>query len=1122
MCFATSAAQADSRLMRYADVHRDKVVFTYEGDLWLAPTAGGDARRITNDGGSELFAKFSPDGSQLAFTANYDGGTDVYVMDATGGSPRRLTFHPASDYVLDWTPDGESILFRSRREYPSRAERVYRISVNGGMPEKLPVDRAGLTSMSPDGKWIVYNRMSRESRTWKRHQGGTAQDLWLGDLEQGEFRRITKWPGSDNFPMWSGENIYFNSDRQHGTLNIYKYRLEDEEIVPMTSYDDYDVKYPSLGIDNIVYQYGEALHLLHLETGKTRKLDIRIPSDLVDMRPAYVSPTSNIGSFNVSPTGKRVLLDPRGEIVNVPAERGEPVNLTRTSGSREKNAAWSPDGRWIAFISDKTGEEEVYLTDQKGDGEWRQLTTGGKGWRMHLAWSPDSKWIMFSDKFMRLNLVDAENGDITLVDQGEYDDGWERWGIQDYAWSPDSQWIAYSKLEANLNQSIFLYSLGDRKNYRVTSDVTQDSSPSFDPQGRYLYFLSERTFSATMGMVDQNHIFLDLCKPYIVVLAEGEPSPFAPTNDEEPVSAEAAEKPDEEGENDDSQKAEEKRGGAQGQNGDEESGENGDEDAGDAADDQDDDAVKIDPFDFEHRTVAAVGVPAGNYFRLEATEHGFLYLKKEGRQFLKYQAITDKTGDKVDLYYYKVDQDDPDKRKPKKLMSGLNNYHLSADGNKLIYKSGGTFGVVDATKKAGVGDGKVKLDHVKIKIDKAAEFLQIFNEAWRVQRDWFYDPGMHGVDWVAVGEKYRKLVPYCGNRSDLNYLIGELIGELNAGHTYIGGGDITRNAKHVGTALLGVEFESPADADFHRIAHIVPGTAWNDAERSPLTELGCPIRPGDYLIAIDGQEVKRSDNVYQYLENKGGKVVTLTYNTRPSADEAKAFRVRTISSENAIRYREWVENNRAAVDKASGGKVGYVHIPDMGQGGLIEFAKAWFPAYNKEGMVIDVRYNGGGFTGDMIIDRFERKVWAITQPREGKTIRNPERCFHGHLVVLINEDTGSNGEYFSEAIKIKKLAKVIGMRTWGGAVGIETHQHFVDGGSTTPPQFAPFGLGRKWLIEGHGVDPDIEVQNEPGDVLRGKDAQLETGIAYVLDRIGSEPMPIPETPEYPNKAKSRP
>jgi len=1086
---ATTITQAQSRMMRYADVHLDKVVFTYEGDLWLGSTEGGLARRITSDPGSETWAKFSPDGSQIAFTAEYDGGSDVYVMPATGGSPKRLTYHPGRDRVLGWYPDGKHVYFRASREYSRRAEQVYKVSTEGGMPVKLNVDRAGLAALSPDGSRIAYNRISREERTWKRHQGGTAQDIWMGSLSEGSYKRITTWEGSDNFPMWEGNAIYFNSDRANGTLNIHRYDVASGEITALTNYTDYDVKYPSIGPGSIVYQYAEALYLLDLSTGESRALNIQVASDRVRMRPEFVDVAPTTGSFGLSPSGKRVLLEARGEILNVPAEEGEPINLTNTTGTREKNATWSPDGRWIAFISDRTGEEEVYLVDQKANTPWRQVTKGGLGFRLQPKWSPDSKRLIFSDKFMKLNLVDVESGELSVVDQGEYDDGWYRWGIQDYDWSPDSRWIAYTKMEQSGNEAIFLYSLDSHSSHRVTDEFHSDYSPSFSPDGDYLYFLSHRHLDPVMGFIDQNYIFLDVCGPYVVLLEDGERSPFAPKDSEEEISVE-------DGDDDANATAD-------------------NEDDDDEDDDEDDDgATEIDLDGIGRRILAVKGVKPGNYFRLEATKKGFLYLKKNENEFEKYQTVTDSTGGRLDLYHYNLED-----AETKKVLDGIANYHQSADGKKLVYRAGKLYGVVDVGKKADVGDGNVDLKDVHITVDRTAEFLQIFNEAWRVQRDFFYDPNMHGVDWKAMGDKYRRLVPFCGNRDDLRYLIGEMIGELNIGHTYSFGGDIADDAKSVPTGYLGAEFEAPSGSSYYRISHIIPDNSWNEDERSPLAAPGCPIKTGDYLIAIDGQEVRTNDNVFRHLQNKRQTLVTLTYNDKPSAEGAKTYSVMTLRNEGAIRYREWVDNNRAFVDRASGGTIGYLHIPNMGRTGLVEFARAWFPLHYRKGFIIDERYNGGGFTSQMIIDRLERVMWALTKPREGKVSNDPERCFYGHWVVLVNEDTGSAGEWFAEAIKTRELAPIIGMRTWGGAVGIELHQPLVDGGGTTPPQFGPYGLDGRWIIEGRGVEPNIVVQNEPSDVLRGTDAQLLAGIAYIKKRIQEDPKDIPPVPKYPIKRK---
>ena len=524
--------------------------------------------------------------------------------------------------------------------------------------------------------------------------------------------------------------------------------------------------------------------------------------------------------------------------------------------------------------------------------------------------------------------------------------------------------------------------------------------------------------------------------------------------------------------------------------------------------------TKIDLDGIERRVVVAEKVPAGNYFRLEATEKGFLYLQKTEPEFEKYNVISDHTGGSLDLHAY-----DLEKKEPTKVLSGIANYHLSADRKKLVYRAGSTYGVVDAGAKASVGDGKVDVGRVRILLDYQQEFRQIFNEAWRIERDWFYDPNMHGVDWPAVREQYGKFVPFCGNRSDLNYLIGEMIGELNIGHTYVSGGDIGRRGRSTTTGMLGVEFAVEPGAKYYRISHIIPGTPGDPEARSPLDEPGCPIKEGSYLIAIDGQPVTTADDVYKFLQTKADHLVTLTYNDKPSPDDAKTYLVKTIGGEGTIRYREWVARNRAYVDQKTNGKVGYLHIPDMGANGCIEFAKAWYPQHYKQGIVVDERYNGGGFTADMIIDVLERQAWSVTKPREGKLLAVPERVQLGPWVVLINEDTGSDGEFFAEAIKTLKLAPVIGMRTWGGAIGIEPHQDLVDGGSVTPPQFGLYGLNRKWLIEGVGVVPDKEVQNMPGDVLRGVDTQLDAGIENVLKRIAEKPPVLPPPPPYPDKSR---
>ncbi len=1079
---AVPAGDLESHLMRNADVSGDTIVFTYEGDLWLVSSAGGDARRITRDAGVERYAHFNPDGSLIAFTASYDGGSDVYVMDARGGEPRRLTWHPSRDRVLGWNATGSRVLFRSSRVSAPRGfgrEELYMVALEGGMPVRLPVDRAGLAALSPDGLQLAYNRISREDRTWKRHQGGTAQDIWVGSLAAGDFHRATDWVGSDNYPMWDESGLYFLSDRTAGTMNLYRLDPQTFEVTALTSYTDYDIKYPSIGTGKIVFQYAESLHLLDLESAEVTPVPVRLRSDLTKVRTERVDASKNVQSFRVSPSGDKLILSARGEILEIPAEPedGEPRNLSRRSASREKNAVWSPDGETVAFVSDRSGEEEIWLIDPAAGRQWLQLTSGRKGFLTQHSWSPDGKYLLYSDKTMALNLLDVASQQQKTIAQGEYDDAWERWGIQDYVFSPDSKWIAYTKLERSLYESIFLFSIESGETQRLSSWMTNDWSPSFSPDGRYLYFLSGRSLTPTMGAIDQNHVFLDVVQPYLVLLQDGMPSPFAPKYAR--VKASVI-----------------------------------DEEDGGASEGDESDLPSIDIEGVEARILAVPGVAPGNYFRLEGSADGFFYLAKTEREFLKYQAVSDTTGGHLDLHHYTLDGETDET-----FLSGIGNYHLSSDGHKLVYRSGSRFGIIPSGKAAKVGDGLVDLSRVKIKVNRQEEFLQIFNEAWRVQRDWFYDPGMHGVDWARIGEKYRRFVPDCGNRADLNYLIGEMIGELNIGHTYIHGGELGPAAARVPVGLLGASFDQPEGSAFHRIARIVPGDASNPRWRSPLEEFGCDIEEGDYLIAIDGEPVPSSANIYSFLEDKVGRGVELSYHDEPVAEGAATCVITPLGSESPLRYHAWVEGNRRKVDQASGGKIGYLHLPNMMEPGLIQFARYWYPQYFKQGMIIDERYNGGGFVGDMIVDRLERKVWSLTQPREGKQLRDPERVFHGHLAVLINEDTGSNGEFFAQTIKVRGLAPVIGMRTWGGVIGIEPHQTLVDGAVTTPPQFGLVGLDGTWPVEGHGVEPTVVVDNPPSEALAGRDPQLEYAVELLLRTIEDDPMELPETPVYPVKAK---
>jgi len=665
-------------------------------------------------------------------------------------------------------------------------------------------------------------------------------------------------------------------------------------------------------------------------------------------------------------------------------------------------------------------------------------------------------------------------GKVSIIAHCDFDDAWERWGIQDYVWSPDSRWVVFTSNGANMNETINLYNLKKGETHVLTDEMSTAWSPSFSPDGEYLYFLSNRTFNPIMGRQDQNHVFLKMALPYVFLLRDDVRSPFY-TGDVL-VST------------------------------------------GDDEDDEEDKEEKtiIDLDGLKDRVLVCRDVEPDNYFRLTATGDGFLMLRKNDPEFLKYQAVTDLTGDSLDLLKYSLED-----AEISELMSSVANYHLSADGKKMVYRSGRNLGVVDAGKKAKSSDGKVDVGSIKLRLDRLAEYKQIFDEAWRVQRDWFYDKDMHGVDWQAMHDKYAPFVAGCGSRGDLNYLIGELIAELNIGHTYIYGGDFGAGAGYVPTGLLGCTFSPEKDSDYYRISNIVPGVSWDPAYRSPLTDPGVPISEGDFLIAIDGVEVRSGDNVYERLVDKAGAMVTLTTNSKASAKGAVKTRLRTLRGERGLRYRAWVDGNLDYVTTKTDGRIGYLHVPNMMDAGLVEFGRTWYPQTGKQAMILDERYNGGGFVGDMIIDRLERELWAMTLPREGQPGRNPERDFHGPLVILINEDTGSNGEFFAEAIKRKNLATVMGVRTWGGSIGIEPHQGLVDGATTTPPQFGLYALDGTWPIEGWGVEPDIIVMNMPADVVDGQDTQLDAAIEFLLKQLDGSAgkWSIPEAPAYPDKSK---
>ena len=1088
----------EGRLMRFPDIYKDKIVFSYGGDLWLVPSAGGIARRVTTHPGLELFPKFSPDGKWIAFTGQYDGNFNVYVMPAEGGVPKQLTFLPdvttvsertgPNNMVIDWFPDSKRILLLSRRDtFNTWFGRLFSVSIEGSLPERLPIDKGGLTSFSPDGTKIAYNRIFRNFRTWKRYTGGLAQDIAIYDFKSQAYERLTDYPGTDTHPMWHGDTIYFGSDRgPEKRMNLYSYSLKNRQVRQLTDFKDFDVNWPSLGPDAIVFENGGYLHVFDLKTEKARKLTASLPGDRDLMRKRWATVSKLVTDFDLSPDGKRAVFTARGEIFTAPAKEGSIRNLTQTPGIREKYAAWSPDGKWVAYLSDRSGEDELYLMPQDGMGKETRITTDSKMFRLPPVWSPDSKKLLFADKDVRLFYVDVETKQPVLLDQGKYDE------LTDYCWSPDSKWVAYAKAAENRYEVIYLYSLADRKIAPVTTSFTHSWNPVFDPSGKYLFFLSNRDFNEVLGVFDFEFANPKATRVYVVTLRADLPSPFAPKSDEAGAKEPETVPPKEEA------KTEAKPG------------------------------TREVPKDFRVDLagiidrVVALPIPPANMRGLNAGKDSVYYVTNPVAGLSGPLA-----GETAAIHGFDLKE-----RKDSVVIAQADQYALAFDGAKLLYSApkeaaGGeeeeeepgpgarTYGIIDAKppekEPHKVGEGALNLTTMRAEVNPVQEWNQIFHEVWRQQRDYFFEVSMSGVDWAKEREKYAQLLPHVANRFDLNYVLGEMIGELSTSHTYVGGGDYP-NLKPVNVGVLGVDFEADAAQGLYRFKKIYPGENWQANLRSPLTEPGVGVKEGEYLLAVNGRALRVPRNPYEFFVNAANENVTLTVNSKPGEEGGRNVVVKPLASEFKLRELDMINTNRKKVEEATGGRVGYVYIPDMSASGLNEFVKQYFPHIRKEGLIIDVRYNGGGFVDQLIFARLRRILVGMDSARNWESMTIPDSVFHGHMVCITNEYAASDGDIFTYYFKKYKLGPVVGMRTWGGVRGIRGYVPLIDGGYITRPEFAIYGLDSQWLIENRGVEPDIVVDNPPDLVMKGRDPQLEKAIELVMKAIQEQPKKLPPRP----------
>jgi tricorn protease len=1097
---AENVADSPTRLLRFADISKDQVVFAYAGDLWIAARSGGAARRLTSHVGDELYPKFSPDGKWIAFTGEYDGNPDVYVISADGGEPRRLTFHPSNDIVLGWTPDGKNILFRSDRfaAPPGRYSQLFLVSPQGGTPKRLQVPRADLTSFSPDGNKIAYLETSQEFRTWKRYRGGWSLPIAIFDLKSNSYEELPKTEGMDLFPMWHDNTVYFISDRD-GVMNLYSYDLSSKQTKKLTEYKDYDIKWPSLGPDAIVYENGGLLYEYNLQSGKASNIPIQVHAEDIEARPEIKTVAENIAGFGLSPTAARAVVEARGNIFTVPAEHGSIRTLsTDNSGVHEMNPAWSPDGKWIAYLSDKTGEYEVYLRPQMG-GEDVRVTTDGGMYRYGPIWSPDSKKLLYWDKWHRLWWIATDDKKPVQVDQGDYAD------IIDGAWAPDSQWISYSKTDRRGAGQLFLYSLDQKKTTKISDGFYNDTNPVFDPEGKYIFFFSQRYFFPSLGQLDQRFNYYATDGIFALTLKTDEASPFKPESDEE--KAADKDKKDEKDKKSDDKKAEGKSKDTKKKDEakKDEKKEEGKEEKKEEKKEEAPKPVQVDLNGIATR-VAPAPLPSGIYGNLDARKGKLFYISQpqESRA-----AGTEQDGaPKGVLHTY-----DLEKHEDKELLSGIEGYALDKEGKKVLYKAGPVLGVIETAPGKKVGDGKLDLSSLQVRIDPREEWKQTFHEAWRIERDFYWDPAMTGHDWKKIGARYEALLPWLAHRSDLNYLIGEMISELSTSHTYVGGGDRPKKL-NITVGMLAADFEP--DGGYYRIAKIYPGENWSEATRSPLTEPGLKVSAGNYLIAVNGQEAKSGEEVYSYFQNLAGKLVTLKINSKPSADGAWEIVVKPVPNESGARYIDWFNVNRKKVEEATGGRIGYMYVPNTTIEGIIQFDKAFNAQLDKDGIIIDERYNQGGNIPDFYTEKLKRQLLALVAGRDTKDIPWPPVGIFGPKVMIVNELAGSGGDAFPWFFRREKIGPIVGTRTWGGLVGIGNVQPLRDGGFVTAPGFGFWSTdnGGEWVVEQHGVDPDYVVPQRPDLVVRGHDPQLEKAIELAKEAL-KDYKPIPPRPKYP-------
>jgi tricorn protease len=1103
-------AQSDPPLLlRFPTISKTQIVFNYADDLWIVSREGGTAHRLTAGVGIESLPHFSPDGALVAFTGEYEGNRDVYVVPASGGVPRRLTYHPADEYVAGWTPDGKKVLFNSwGSNFIHFEDQLYTVAVEGGMPTQLPLPIAEDASFSADGTHIAYVPHPKWQQAWKRYHGGQTTPVWIADLKDSSIVKVPRENSNDDHPMWVGNTIYFLSDR-NGPVSLFAYDTNTKQVSEVLHSDGLDFKTASAGPDAIVIEQFGAIKLYDLQTHQAHNVNIHIDGDLTSVRPhfAKVEP-KRIQNFGISPTGARALFEAWGEIFTVPTDKGDIRNLTKSPAVADRDPTWSPDGKSIAYFSDESGEYELCIRDQNGLGTVRHINLGNPPTFYYSpTWSPDSKKIAYTDKRLQLWYLDLDKPTPKLVDTDYY------WTFgnnpMSQTFSPDNKWIAYTKQLVSGQHAVFIYSLDQSKSFQVTDGMSDALYPIWDKNGKYLYFTASTNIAlATVALdmsADEHRVTRNV---YMAVLSKDEKSPLAPESDEEKPKEEK--KPDQEKEKSkeqpsdkskkDKAKASEKS------------------TTDDKEDDKDKDkekkeepvVVKID-IDGIGQRILSLPIPAKNYLNMLPGKTGILFLS-EGPQVV--------TEDDYPNVSQTIQKFDLSKRKVDKVLEDVNDFAVSFDGEKILYRKGDSWSTASPDDTPGGGGGTpkpgfgpLKLDGWEVYVEPRAIWKQIYNETWRIQRDFFYDPHYHGLDLEKAKKKYEPYLDGIASREELTYLFQECLGEMTVGHMFVGGGEMPE-VKKIKGGLLGADYT--LENNRYSVAKVYNGENWNPGNEAPLTQPGVNVKPGDYILAVNGRDLHANENIYSFFEETAGKQVVLKVGANPDGKDSRDVTVVPVDSEENLRHLAWIENNRRRVDEATGGRIAYVHVPNTAGGGYTSFNRYFFSQVGKQGAIIDERFNEGGQLADYIVNYLNRPLMSKVTSRDGHDWSSPSEAIYGPKVMIINEMSGSGGDALPWYFRKAGVGPLVGKKTWGGLVGIGGYPELIDGGRVTSPRAAIYGLNGDWEVENHGIPPDVEVDLDPAAWRQGHDAQLEKAIEVVMQQLKEHPLPEIKRPAYPN------